>query len=336
MTGRGAVLIVAAAMLAVAGFAYGVEEFVLFAVAVAALLPTAVVLALVGSWRSRPRLRVELRSPPAEVFVGGVASITVHCVNVSTRSISSLRLERAARWSVSYPGLGARPAVAAHRPPRPWLGARLLHRAKGPARATALPVLRPGASWSWALPAPTTARGLWSLAPLRLWASDPFGLVVVPFRDSPSARLVVFPAVATSAASVTPEAARGAIPVGQTSRPTRRAGGDELEGLRPYQPGDRLNRLHWPALARSGDLLVRHFVEADEARLELYLDLRPKAVEGSVSAVAGSGLAALAAGVPLVVCASTGERLVIAGGEAGRRQLLGTLALASPARRLGP
>jgi uncharacterized protein (DUF58 family) len=53
------------------------------------------------------------------------------------------------------------------------------------------------------------------------------------------------------------------------------AGGlGELEGIRPYVPGDRLSLLHWPSKARYGTWFVRQFGGEGSASLPLVIDDR--------------------------------------------------------------
>ena len=40
---------------------------------------------------------------------------------------------------------------------------------------------------------------------------------------------------------------------------TRRDWSGDLHGIRPFQPGDRLKLIHWPATARAGRMMVRQF-----------------------------------------------------------------------------
>lgn len=51
----------------------------------------------------------------------------------------------------------------------------------------------------------------------------------------------------------------------------RRARAGEFHGLRSYREGDELRRLHWPATARLGKLVVREYEAGGEARVRLSL-----------------------------------------------------------------
>ncbi len=55
-----------------------------------------------------------------------------------------------------------------------------------------------------------------------------------------------------------------------------RAGyGNEVFGVRPYQPGDPLRRIHWRTTARRGELIVREFEPPGVQNLGIFLDPDP-------------------------------------------------------------
>jgi uncharacterized protein (DUF58 family) len=199
--------------------------------------------------------------------------------------------------------------------------------------ARGLPDLDPGAAVTFSILVPTHTRGLLTLSGLGLWCEDPFGLVARRVTLAPPAHVVVYPVPA----GVSHQERRlpthaGARARSSKSAPTNGLSGDELSGLRPYQPGDRLTRLHWPSLARSGELVVREFLEPQAGSVALLVDLRPSAhsgdsIERTIARAAGFGLAALDRGLSLELCTSTGDRMVITPDAAGRRAMLRALAL---------
>jgi uncharacterized protein (DUF58 family) len=202
--------------------------------------------------------------------------------------------------------------------------------------ARRLPDLRPGADVTLSISVPTSQRGLLTLSGIGLWCEDPFRLVARRVTVAPPAHVIVFPTPADVAAG----RATGAHPGGrERSSATGAANalsGDELNGLRPYAPGDRLTRLHWPSMARSGDLVVRDFVEPEAGSLSLLVDLRPSAhdaqsFEPTIARAAGYGVHALRRGITVELCTSTGDRVVIAPGAAGHQAMLRALALLGPA-----
>jgi uncharacterized protein (DUF58 family) len=112
--------------------------------------------------------------------------------------------------------------------------------------------------------------------PLRLWVHDPFGLFGRPVAHSKPVTLVVHPRAAV--ASTRPTVRSGAASSSLTSNGTLAGHSDdpggEWSGLRPYEPGDRLNLLSWQAEARSGALLVHDFRPDSEDIVSFVLDDR--------------------------------------------------------------
>jgi len=51
--------------------------------------------------------------------------------------------------------------------------------------------------------------------------------------------------------------------------------GSEVFGVRQYQPGDPLRRIHWRSTARRGDLIVREFEPPGVQNLGIFLDPDP-------------------------------------------------------------
>lgn len=339
-TRRGALAVAFAAGLAVSGAVYGVEEFVLLALALAAALLVGlagIALTIPGVRRA---LRVEVLRPERELHVGDLSTLTVAVSDVGPRRLSDLWLERQGGWDVSLPGLDPEALLGASPPARRRrfgsIASAVGRVVSSPEhRRVALAPLDPGGRVVTTVTVPTERRGLWSLAPRRVWITDPLGLVLVCVARSPGAHLVVCPRPAPPSTPTAP-AGLGAPDVTIEAHGHTRAGrggGDELTGLRPYVPGDRLVRLHWPALARTGDLLVREFVEPEAPCVEVFVDDRPVLVEGAVANAAGVGVAALEAGSTVTLVTGSGDRLSVAPGPGARRTLLEALAVVAPSAR---
>jgi len=358
---RGAVLTVGTACAAVAGLAYGVEEFVFLALVVAVLLVLGTVIAWYRQRVSRRGLHLVMKVPVAEVTAAQSAVVELTVSNVGRRRLPPLLVEDPrAHWSVSHPGLGessvagARGATLApargpsgftalgqRSPSGDWLGnpgGRPDRRQRARDRRTVsgsrrLPDLGPDAAVTFSIPVPTASRGLLTLSDLGLWCEDPFGLVARRITVAPPAHVVVYPVPADITAERRPATAHpGGRDRSSASGATNALSGDELSGLRPYAPGDRLTRLHWPSLARTGELVVREFLEPQAGSLALLVDLRPSAhtgdsIERTISRAAGFGIAALQRGLSVELCTSTGDRMVIPPNASGRQTMLRALAL---------
>jgi hypothetical protein len=336
---RGLSVVPLSVVLALVGAAFGVEEFVLLAVAGVSLLGVG---GLTLCWqvrRVRRALHLEVDRAGGELFVGDDAAVTLVGVNRGRHTLPALWVAGGERWAVSHPGLTSTGVVP---PPIPgdsfeaapgwarrlrgWLGAPIQAGTWRP-----VPALAPAEHWRLSIPVSTRSRGLWSLGPVALWCTDPLGLTAWPVGAAPVSRMVVFPVpLALDPADLpTGEGAPARPSAGFEGPPAWTAGGDEFGGLRPYVPGDRLTRLHWPALARSGQLLSRHFVEHQDP-LELLIDTRPWKIDAAAAGAAGIGTVALSEGRPVTLSTGAGERLVVAPGPLGRAQLLRALALVGP------
>ncbi len=139
------------------------------------------------------------------------------------------------------------------------------------------------------------ARGRYVLGPLRVDISDPFVLarlrMEIDLRDE---------------LTVTPEVERLA---GQPGHPTgmgtglSRArhlsrAGEDFYTMRPYQEGDDLRRIHWPSVARTGQLMIRQDQSSRRSSALILLDTRSAALgetrrpafERAVSAAASLGV----------------------------------------------
>jgi uncharacterized protein (DUF58 family) len=64
----------------------------------------------------------------------------------------------------------------------------------------------------------------------------------------------------------------------------------EIDGLRPYRPGAPASRIHWPSVARTGEMLERHLVaELDSAPLVVLDAAAPASEEALDMAVRAAG-----------------------------------------------
>ena len=107
----------------------------------------------------------------------------------------------------------------------------------------------------------------------------------------------------------------------------------EVAGVRPYQAGDPINRIHWKISARTGKLSTRLF-ESPHVRSGRTIDLDAlvtNGVERGLSIAAGRVVEAGREGVPIGM-KDRGVLTPPAPGRAARLELLGRLALYTPAR----
>jgi uncharacterized protein (DUF58 family) len=159
-------------------------------------------------------------------------------------------------------------------------------------------------------------RGLRRLGPAVLEIRDPLGIWSRRVESAPAGDLLVLPRIepviaSGSGASGSRRRQAGAIDDAvAASRSDLRAIELEVDGLRPYREGTPASRIHWPAVARSGELIERRLVAgSDTAPLVVCDSVRPDSEEALDAAVrAAASLCVHLAGVggcSLLVC---GER----------------------------
>ncbi|KGM11283.1 DUF58 domain-containing protein [Cellulomonas bogoriensis] len=264
-TSRGRLVGLTGAALLVAGVATGQ----LFAVQAGALLALALaaaglVMAATAATSTRLPLEVTRDLTPAALHVGDQGEVRVH-----VRSLSGLtRPDRLTFREDGDPSLhdgGAPdPEVSTH-----------------------------GREVTLTYPVHATRRGRLHLGPLDLHHGDPFGLLVghVPVGDV--APVAVRP-------RVVPLDVVDAVASHEAERPasgTPQPAVDDT-ALRPYRTGDDLRRVHWPATARRGSLLVRQPERTGRRSASVVLDLDPDeaATEWTISTGTSVALALLAGG----------------------------------------
>jgi uncharacterized protein (DUF58 family) len=220
---------------------------------------------LIASVAMRPFYRakglsVRATSAP-RVEVGAPLEILVHLANAGARPLLSLR--------VSGPFL-------------PWDG-RWLESSGGVA------AVDPGREATVVTRATFLARGEHHLDPFDAGALVPLGLAIGPRRLSDGVRFLVVPKIAKiGRLELTHRrpAHTGEIAV------RRAAGESEIEGVRPYRPGDPLKHLHARTWARTGVPHVRTYAAESSVRTGLAVlvdgnDASERAKEAAISVAAG-------------------------------------------------
>lgn len=180
-------------------------------------------------------------------------------------------------------------------------------------------------------------RGRYAIGPLTIYVTDPFGLARVRV-DAPSrSELVVFPEIEdiSTAGLVTQGSGAGEAAVRHLYRSAA-----EFYTMRQYIDGDDLRRIHWPSVARTGQLMIRQDESTRRSSATVFLDTRMSALGAygtpgferavSVAATLGRGLSragfALRFGmVDAAPVATTDEKLLelLAGISPSRTQGLG-------------
>ena len=245
LTVRGFVFLVGAVACATVAYAIGRNEF-LYAAGFLLLLP--VVGALVVLLRPL-RLTVVRSFSPAVVTAGTPTVVELDVRNVSAFTSAPATWFDRIPWMPGRAGPGVLPVLPPGGAP-----------AAAPIRDGRLGYsLRPG------------VRGVFSIGPLEVEYTDPFGLAVARASVGSSQSLYVIPAVS-------PLGDSGPIYVSGdgTARLIQRTatGSDDDLMTREYRTGDALRRVHWRASARHGELMVRQEEQRSYPEARLLLDTR--------------------------------------------------------------
>jgi uncharacterized protein (DUF58 family) len=187
--------------------------------------------------------------------------------------------------------------------------------------------LPPGGEATYRYELPTSRRGLLEVGPLTLERADPLGLARNRLATGETALLWVHPRRHPARTVV---AGRPRHHHDGRSADDSLRGSADLRDVRPYVVGDEVRHLHWKATARTGQLMVRDFVDPDQPRLTLLLDTRTSTMPGpdfeeAVEVAASVLFPASLAGHHCRLLTSSGADLATPGGSLASRQLLDEL-----------
>jgi uncharacterized protein (DUF58 family) len=185
---------------------------------------------------------------------------------------------------------------------------------------------------SWLVRTPLMRRGHFRIEPLQIRTGDPFGFFEASASVGQGITLVVYPRVVPlpmwklppaniEGAHAQPERTLQTTPLATT--------------VRPYAPGDSMNRIHWRSTARTGEIQVKEFDLEQTADAWIFMDLDARNEAGSgdestteVAVRAAASVADKALGenraVGLTVSA---HRLTVVPADRGARQRLKILQL---------
>ena len=126
--------------------------------------------------------------------------------------------------------------------------------------------LKPGSCESFDLKRPTGSRGWLEMPSFRLETRFPLGFFKAWSWIFPKTRCLVYPSPATSAPPL-PKTGHG-----QAGKTTK-GDGDQIHGLRKYQPGDSIQHIAWRASARHDELYSLEMEAPRKEACELDWDL---------------------------------------------------------------
>jgi uncharacterized protein (DUF58 family) len=154
--------------------------------------------------------------------------------------------------------------------PKPWLEVHNPTTLPGalPGRAITLP----GRSErSWLIRAPLTRRGHFRIEPLHIRTGDPFGFFEAAATVGQGVSVVIYPRLEAIPGWKLPAASLE----GSHASPERTLQTTPLAtSVRPYAPGDSMNRISWKATARHGEIQVKEFDLEQTADAWIVLDLQ--------------------------------------------------------------
>ncbi len=137
-----------------------------------------------------------------------------------------------------------------------------------------------------------SGRGMRRLAPARLEIRDALGLRVKVIESDDPGELLVLPriesvlAAGRGADGIRTSSIAGLEDGAAASRLDARAIELEVDGLRAYREGSPASRIHWPAVARTGELVERRLIAGADAAPLVAVDATLPRSEQALDAVA--------------------------------------------------
>ncbi|MEA2619832.1 MAG: hypothetical protein QOC97_605 [Chloroflexota bacterium] len=124
---------------------------------------------------------------------------------------------------------------------------------------------------SWLIRAPLARRGHFRIEPLHIRTGDPFGFFEASATVGQGVSVVVYPRIEPLPRWRLPAAALE----GSHASPVRTLQTTPMAtSVRPYAPGDAMNRIHWKTTARHGEIQVKEFDLEQTADAWIILDLQ--------------------------------------------------------------
>ena len=267
LTTRGAAFAGSGVVLVAAGILLGQHDVTRVGILLLAL--TAIALVLVR--RHGLHLDVVRTASPSRVAIDERAVVTVRIRNVEPTPSPVVMAEE----SIDY-ALGDRPRFV-------------------------LPSLRSGDVQEVQYTVRSHTRGVHRIGPLGVRVRDPFGLTLRTAAVSGDAEVVVLPKVV-----LLPHGRSLGSGIGSEGSIPHMVAlhGEDDQTVREYRDGDDLRRIHWPATARTGDLMVRQEDRPAQRRAVVLIDPRPSAHGGSGASSSFEWAVTAAASVAVHLCDS--------------------------------
>lgn len=239
LTPNGRWAVGAIAVLLCAGWVFGYPHFFVLAYALIAALGVAYL------WLLRqPALSSFQQLAPPVVGMGEPANAVLRTTNVGARSSAAL---------IADYRVGSEP------------------------RSVSIERLAPGSESQVTILLPTNKRGRFSVGPLTIVRTDPFGLLQRSSHEGGKTDLIVHPLV--HAMSSLPTGHRREIEGSRSAIPQE--GGISFHSLRDYVAGDDRRLIHWRSVARTNSLMVRKNIVTSEPKFMVVLDTASSSYRGT-------------------------------------------------------
>jgi len=131
---------------------------------------------------------------------------------------------------------------------------------------------------SWIVDTPLVRRGLYDWGPVRVTATDPFGIFRRVREFGGTQQILVYPPVVDLPHFQAPPAN---LPGEGRFRRRTHYITPNASGVREYAPGDAFNRIHWRTTARTGELMVKTFELDPASDIWIVLDMEARTNAGS-------------------------------------------------------
>ncbi len=243
LTTRGKAFLAAGVVMLLAGLALGVLDLTRIGV----LAMTLPLIAAALTRRHRLALVVDRQVMPARVHIDEPCLVTLAVENPDRQRTPLIMAEE----FVDYP-LGDRPRFV-------------------------IPSMREGERRVMRYTVRSHTRGRHRLGPLGIRVRDPFGLTTRTAAHTGHIEIIVLPRVVPLSAARAKGSELGAE--GNIPHMVALHGEDDVS-IREYRDGDDLRRIHWPATARTGELMVRQEDRPATRRATVLLDTRASGHQG--------------------------------------------------------
>jgi uncharacterized protein (DUF58 family) len=153
--------------------------------------------------------------------------------------------------------------------PRLWLAISDSSSLPGSQASRLFPLVEPRRGRTYLSRTRLLKRGVYPLGPTTLESGDPFGIFPVERVYEASESLLVYPLLIDIHGFPSPA---GILSGGEALRRRTPQVSPNAAGVREYEPGDPLNRIHWMSTARRNRLITKEFELDPQSDVWIFLD----------------------------------------------------------------